>query len=223
MLSASVEVDGQLVSSIGPGLLCLVGVAADDAAADAEWLARKLLKARAFPAGEERGWDRDVRRAGGGAGRGLAALGRGARAARGGAARRPLCGCSLRGRGKGARVGQRPEARAQGASVAWGGGSGGGAVVGLRCARHHSCRPPTTCEAAPCRLRALAQVAGAGGELLLVSQFTLHARFKKPKPDFRCERGCPNAAPKAVLCGWQRARPARGGTRMRAPHTRGAW
>lgn len=93
VLSASVEVAGETVSSIGPGLLCLVGVAGDDDARDAEWLARQLLRCRAFSSTEgERAWDLDV--------------------------------------------------------------------------------------------------AGVGGELLCVSQFTLHARFKKPKPDFRCAARC---------------------------------
>lgn len=36
--SASVEVDGKLVSSIGPGLLCLIGVRDTDTVADQEYL-----------------------------------------------------------------------------------------------------------------------------------------------------------------------------------------
>ena len=36
--SASVEVDGKLVSSIGPGLLCLIGVRDTDTVADQEFL-----------------------------------------------------------------------------------------------------------------------------------------------------------------------------------------
>lgn len=89
VLSASVEVAGETISSIGPGLLCLVGVERDDDANDVDWLARQLLRIRAFPstAGERAAWDLDVK--------------------------------------------------------------------------------------------------SFGGELLCVSQFTLHARFKKPRPDFR--------------------------------------
>lgn len=36
--SASVSVDGKIVSQIGPGLLCLIGVAEDDTDTDAEVL-----------------------------------------------------------------------------------------------------------------------------------------------------------------------------------------
>ncbi|KAI8464629.1 MAG: D-Tyr tRNAtyr deacylase-like domain-containing protein [Monoraphidium minutum] len=94
--SASVEVEGEVVSSIGPGILCLVGIATDDTSKDAEWVARKLLRSRVFPSEDEsKPWDRDVTQ--------------------------------------------------------------------------------------------------LGGDVLLVSQFTLHARFKKPKPDFSKAMG-PGAA-----------------------------
>jgi D-tyrosyl-tRNA(Tyr) deacylase len=46
---ARVEVAGELVSRIGPGLLALVGVAAGDTKDDAALLARKTLAARLFP------------------------------------------------------------------------------------------------------------------------------------------------------------------------------
>ena len=39
-----------MVSSIGPGLLVLVGICATDGADDAEWLAQKIVKARLFEA-----------------------------------------------------------------------------------------------------------------------------------------------------------------------------
>jgi D-aminoacyl-tRNA deacylase len=42
VLSASVDVAGERVSTIGPGLLVLVGVTHDDSPADAAWLARKI-------------------------------------------------------------------------------------------------------------------------------------------------------------------------------------
>lgn len=46
---ASVSVDGSVVSAIGPGLLVLLGVAHDDGAREAEWLAAKIRSMRIFP------------------------------------------------------------------------------------------------------------------------------------------------------------------------------
>ncbi len=45
---ASVKVDGTLVSSIGPGLMILVGVENGDTEADAQWLASKTAGMRIF-------------------------------------------------------------------------------------------------------------------------------------------------------------------------------
>ena len=36
--SASVAVDGEIVSSIGPGLLCLIGIADGDTESDADFM-----------------------------------------------------------------------------------------------------------------------------------------------------------------------------------------
>jgi len=47
--SARVEVGGQVVGAIGPGLLVLTGVEADDGEADLVWLSAKLTKLRIFP------------------------------------------------------------------------------------------------------------------------------------------------------------------------------
>lgn len=47
-LSARVRVDGETVGEIGPGLLVLVGVGAQDTAADAEQLAGKIARLRIF-------------------------------------------------------------------------------------------------------------------------------------------------------------------------------
>ncbi|MFZ5562747.1 MAG: D-aminoacyl-tRNA deacylase [Thermodesulfobacteriota bacterium] len=45
---SSVTVDGRLVGSIGPGLLVLLGVAADDEGGDADFLANKITALRIF-------------------------------------------------------------------------------------------------------------------------------------------------------------------------------
>ena len=44
--TASVTIDGQVNSQIGPGLLVLLGVAQDDLPEDGEWLAQKISKLR---------------------------------------------------------------------------------------------------------------------------------------------------------------------------------
>ncbi|HKX74358.1 MAG TPA: D-aminoacyl-tRNA deacylase [Acidimicrobiia bacterium] len=46
---ASVEVEGEVVGVIGPGLLVLVGVAHDDGSAEAEVLSAKIAGLRIFP------------------------------------------------------------------------------------------------------------------------------------------------------------------------------
>ena len=46
---ASVDVDGERVGEIGPGLLVLLGVTHDDTAAEADWIAAKIRALRAFP------------------------------------------------------------------------------------------------------------------------------------------------------------------------------
>ena len=45
---ASVTVDGEVVSSIGPGLLVLLGVANGDNAEKADWMVRKIAQLRIF-------------------------------------------------------------------------------------------------------------------------------------------------------------------------------
>lgn len=61
---ARVTVDGEIVSEMGAGLLALVGVANDDAEADASDLAAKLVNLRVFPDGEGR-MNRSLLEAGG--------------------------------------------------------------------------------------------------------------------------------------------------------------
>jgi D-tyrosyl-tRNA(Tyr) deacylase len=52
--SASVSVDGAVVSQIGPGLLVLLGVASGDGEPEADWLADKVRALRVFPDSEGR-------------------------------------------------------------------------------------------------------------------------------------------------------------------------
>jgi D-tyrosyl-tRNA(Tyr) deacylase len=53
VLEASVTVEGQLVSRIGPGLLVLLGVEKGDSSEDRSWLARKIANLRIF--GDQQG------------------------------------------------------------------------------------------------------------------------------------------------------------------------
>ena len=46
---ASVTVDGEVVSEIGPGLLVLLGVGREDTERDGDWLADKVRALRVFP------------------------------------------------------------------------------------------------------------------------------------------------------------------------------
>jgi D-tyrosyl-tRNA(Tyr) deacylase len=46
---ASVDVAGERVAEIGPGLLVLLGVTHDDTEAEAQWLANKVRALRIFP------------------------------------------------------------------------------------------------------------------------------------------------------------------------------
>lgn len=52
--SASVTVAGETTGAIGTGLLVLLGVAQDDTAADADWLAEKICALRIFEDAEGR-------------------------------------------------------------------------------------------------------------------------------------------------------------------------
>lgn len=60
--SASVEVDGEVISRIGPGLLCLIGCGVGDTERDAEFICRKILSMRIWPdEGKSRAWDLNVK------------------------------------------------------------------------------------------------------------------------------------------------------------------
>lgn len=62
--SASVHVGGRVVGAIGPGLVVLAGVAADDTAADVAYIAAKIPALRIFPS-SEKPMDRSIGEAGG--------------------------------------------------------------------------------------------------------------------------------------------------------------
>ena len=51
---ASVTIDGTVISSIGQGLLVLVGIEGDDGVSDAEWLAGKIVPMRIFADAEDK-------------------------------------------------------------------------------------------------------------------------------------------------------------------------
>lgn len=52
VLSSQVVVDGQIVGKIGRGLNLLIGISNTDTEADLDWMARKCLDLRLFPAAE---------------------------------------------------------------------------------------------------------------------------------------------------------------------------
>ncbi len=65
VLEASVTVDGETISKIGPGLLVLVGVEDADSSEDAAWLAGKIARMRIF-SDDDGKMNRSVSEAGGG-------------------------------------------------------------------------------------------------------------------------------------------------------------
>ncbi|KAL9686825.1 hypothetical protein QQ045_031218 [Rhodiola kirilowii] len=61
VVSASVEVDGRVVSQIGPGLLVLVGIHESDNESDADYMCRKVLNMRLFTnEANSKPWDQNV-------------------------------------------------------------------------------------------------------------------------------------------------------------------
>jgi D-tyrosyl-tRNA(Tyr) deacylase len=52
VLEASVTIDGRVTSAIGPGLVVLVAMAAEDTDADRDWLAKKIVALRIFDDGD---------------------------------------------------------------------------------------------------------------------------------------------------------------------------
>ncbi|CAK9876169.1 unnamed protein product [Sphagnum jensenii] len=61
VLSARVEVEGRIVSEIGPGLLVLIGLLDSDVDADADFICRKVLNMRLFHNDKNgKAWDQNV-------------------------------------------------------------------------------------------------------------------------------------------------------------------
>ncbi|WP_198807127.1 D-aminoacyl-tRNA deacylase [Leptolyngbya sp. BL0902] len=58
--ASRVWVAGEVVGSIGRGLNLLVGIAPTDTAAELDWMARKCLDLRLFPALDRDRWERSV-------------------------------------------------------------------------------------------------------------------------------------------------------------------
>lgn len=66
VLEAKVEVEGEAVGAIGPGLVALTAVVKGDTERELEWTAAKIAGLRIFrDAGGEKHFDRDVREVGG--------------------------------------------------------------------------------------------------------------------------------------------------------------
>eukprot|EP00934_Nitzschia_sp_Nitz4_P006974 Nitzschia sp. Nitz4//scaffold190_size42200//1917//2399//NITZ4_007383-RA/size42200-processed-gene-0.56-mRNA-1//1//CDS//3329540117//6964//frame0 len=59
--SASVTVDGEIISSIGPGVLALVGLHQDDSAEDLKYCCTKLLSCKLWPNETGSQWRRGVK------------------------------------------------------------------------------------------------------------------------------------------------------------------
>ena len=57
---ASVVVDGQVVGSIGRGIVALCGISCDDDDAAAEWAARKILNIRLWENADGKSWAQSV-------------------------------------------------------------------------------------------------------------------------------------------------------------------
>ncbi|KAF2075854.1 hypothetical protein CYY_002840 [Polysphondylium violaceum] len=59
--SGSVRVDGETISKIGPGLVCLIGIGRDDTKKDMEWMAKKIQNIRLWKnENGDKNWDQNV-------------------------------------------------------------------------------------------------------------------------------------------------------------------
>ena len=57
---ASVTVGGSVISSIGPGVMCLVGLHETDTEADVDYIVKTVLSAKVFADAEGRPWRQSV-------------------------------------------------------------------------------------------------------------------------------------------------------------------
>eukprot|EP01090_Pellita_catalonica_P023231 TRINITY_DN9418_c0_g1_i1.p1 TRINITY_DN9418_c0_g1~~TRINITY_DN9418_c0_g1_i1.p1 ORF type:complete len:160 (-),score=20.21 TRINITY_DN9418_c0_g1_i1:35-481(-) len=64
VLRASVSLDGKIKSSIGKGLLVLVGISRDDTQNDLQQMCRRLLRLRIWDGDEGKTWDQNVQQKG---------------------------------------------------------------------------------------------------------------------------------------------------------------
>ena len=64
VLEASVKVEGEVVGSIGRGVLALVGISANDLKEDAEWAVRRVLNTRLWEDGKGRAWGQSAAQGG---------------------------------------------------------------------------------------------------------------------------------------------------------------
>ena len=60
VLEGSVTVDGAVISSIGPGLVCLIGIHESDTAEDMDYIIGKILSAKLFSDEQGRPWRQSV-------------------------------------------------------------------------------------------------------------------------------------------------------------------
>jgi len=63
--SSQVEIEGKIVGEIGRGLNLLVGITNSDTEAELDWMVRKCLDLRLFPAENSNSWDYSVKEIGG--------------------------------------------------------------------------------------------------------------------------------------------------------------
>ncbi|MGE5655222.1 MAG: D-aminoacyl-tRNA deacylase [Actinomycetota bacterium] len=63
--SSQVVINGEIVGKIGRGLNLLVGIATTDTEVELDWMARKCLEVRLFPATDAGRWEKSVQEIGG--------------------------------------------------------------------------------------------------------------------------------------------------------------